>query len=59
MELSKAVIKFQALKKDEKARAILRIQISPILKANPKLSPTQAKHIFDRAQEIAKHNVSK
>ena len=55
-ELSKAQIRFQALKRNEKERATLRVQIAPILQANPKLTPEQAKKIFDRAQEIAKRN---
>jgi len=52
-ELSRAQIRFQCLKRDEKAHAILRVQITPILKVNPRLTPTQAKRIYDRAQQFA------
>lgn len=53
-QLSKAQIRFQAIKRNAKEQAILRIQIRPILQANPNLTDKQAKQIYDRAQEFNK-----
>ena len=54
IQLTPAQKRFHEIKEREKQRAILQKQIGPIMAVSPKLTPGQAKKIFDRAQQFKK-----